>query len=41
MTINGLAVYTAADASNFASAPSTGNGDPGLQVSEPQSLVTA
>ena len=41
MTINGQPVYTVADASNFASAPSMGNGDPGLQVNEPQSLVTA
>jgi hypothetical protein len=41
LTIGGVAVYTAADASTIAIAPSTGNGIPGLTISEPQDLVTA
>jgi hypothetical protein len=41
VTIGGVAVYTAADASNIAVVPSTGNGIPGLSISEPQELVTA
>ncbi len=41
VTIGGVAVYTAADASNIALVQSTGNGIPGLSISEPQELVTA
>jgi hypothetical protein len=41
LTIGGQAVYTAADAAAIALAPSTGNGQPGLTISEPQNLVTA
>ena len=41
LTIGGLAVYTADDASAIALIPSSGNGVPGLQISEPQNLVSA
>ena len=41
LTINGQTVYTAADAGAIAAAPSTGNGIPGLTITEPQTLVTA
>jgi hypothetical protein len=41
VTIGGQPVYTAADATTIALAPSTGNGIPGLKFSEPQTLVTA
>jgi hypothetical protein len=41
VTIGGQPVYTAADAGAIALAPSTGNGVPGLSISEPQTLVTA
>lgn len=41
VTIDGKPVYTAADASLIALAPSTGNAVPGLSISEPQTLVTA
>ena len=41
LTIGGQAVYTAADAAAIALAQSTGNGKPGLTISEPQTLVTA
>ena len=41
VTIGGVAVYTAADASNIALVQSTGNGIPGLSISEPQELMTA
>ncbi len=41
LTIGGQAVYTAADAAAIAFVPSTGNGLPGLTISEPQTLVTA
>jgi hypothetical protein len=41
LTIGGKPVYTAADATAIAAAPSSGNGQPGLTISEPQTLVTA
>jgi hypothetical protein len=41
LTIGGQAAYTAADASAIALAPSTGNSQPGLTISESQTLVTA
>jgi len=41
LTISGQPVYTAVDAAAIALAPSTGNSQPGLSISEPQSLVTA
>jgi hypothetical protein len=40
-TIGGKPVYTAADAAAIALIPSTGNGTPGLKVSESQALVLA
>lgn len=41
VTIGGQVVYTAADASAIALVPSSGNSQPGLTISEPQTLVTA
>jgi hypothetical protein len=41
LTISGQPVYTAADAAAIALVPSTGNAQPGLTISEPQTLVTA
>jgi hypothetical protein len=41
LTIGGQPVYTAADAAAIAAVPSSGNGQPGLTISEPQTLVTA
>jgi hypothetical protein len=41
LTIAGQPVYTAADAAAIALVPSSGNGQPGLTISEPQTLVTA
>jgi hypothetical protein len=41
VTIGGQTVYAAADATTIALAPEAGNGQPGLSISEPQTLVTA
>jgi hypothetical protein len=41
LTIGSQPVYTAADAGTIAGVPSTGNGIPGLSISEPQTLATA
>lgn len=41
LTIGGMPVYTAADLAAIALVPSTGNGQPGLQIKETQTLVSA
>jgi hypothetical protein len=41
LTIDGHSVYTAADAAAIALVSNIGNSQPGLTISEPQSLVTA
>jgi hypothetical protein len=41
LTIGDESVYTAADAAAIALVSNTGNGQPGLQISEPQSVMSA
>ena len=41
LTIGGQLVYTAADTTAISSVQSSGNFQPGLTISEPQTLVTA